>query len=462
MNAVRKAFIMPHPPIIVPGIGMGREKEAQKTIDGCLKAASETSAQKPETIIVISPHGSVFRDAICISTDAVLKGDFGGFGHKSIEFEYKNDTDLCEAIISEFINEGIPMVQNDKKSRRSYKLNSSLDHGALVPLYFINQKYNEYKLVHMAYGMLNPRELYRCGMAINRAVAAIGRNAVVIASGDLSHRLTYDAPSGYAPEGQKYDEFVVSCIAENKFLEFLDADSATREKAGECGHRSISMMLGVFEGRSCKTGVFSYEGPFGVGYMAASIEDSGTGTSVLKKYTNKKNNRNKRIKENESQYVKLARETIEEFVKTGKTHESSGPGSDRKGTFVSIKKNGILRGCIGTIGPTTDCIENEIIDNAIKAATKDPRFPPITEDELENLVISVDILFEAEKIDSRDMLDVKEYGVIVSKGYRRGLLLPNLEGVDTIDEQIRITLSKAEISPDEEYDLARFRVVRHK
>ncbi|MDX1358789.1 MAG: AmmeMemoRadiSam system protein A, partial [Clostridia bacterium] len=167
-------------------------------------------------------------------------------------------------------------------------------------------------------------------------------------------------------------------------------------------------------------------------------------------------------RENESPYVKLARDTIEHYVRTGLEPEKVRNGGERKGTFVSIKKNGRLRGCIGTTGPTEDCVENEIIDNAIKAATKDPRFPPITEEELPDLVISVDVLFPPEKIDSRDMLDVREYGVIVSKGFRKGLLLPNLEGIDTVDEQINIALQKGGISPDENFKMERFRVVRYK
>ena len=135
---------------------------------------------------------------------------------------------------------------------------------------------------------------------------------------------------------------------------------------------------------------------------------------------------------------------------------------NRAGTFVSLKEGGRLRGCIGTIQGVQTCIAREIIENAISAGVHDPRFPPVMEEELGNLTYSVDVLEEPEEIDSPKFLDVKRYGVIVSKGFRRGLLLPNLEGVDTVEEQIAIARQKAGIREDEEVKLERFEVVRHK
>ncbi|MEK6591060.1 MAG: AmmeMemoRadiSam system protein A [Nitrospinota bacterium] len=164
--------------------------------------------------------------------------------------------------------------------------------------------------------------------------------------------------------------------------------------------------------------------------------------------------------------VQLARETIELYIKTGKilsppsnlTDEMKG----RAGTFVSIKKYGELRGCIGTFSPTQPNIAAEVIQNAISAATRDPRFPSVTPEELDVLYISVDVLTEPEKISSPDELDPKRYGVIVSKGWRKGLLLPDLEGVNTVEEQISIARRKAGILPGEEVELMRFKVIRYK
>ena len=133
----------------------------------------------------------------------------------------------------------------------------------------------------------------------------------------------------------------------------------------------------------------------------------------------------------------------------------------RAGTFVSVKKEGRLRGCIGTIQAVHGSVAEEIIENAVSAAARDPRFSPIEPEELGRLAISVHVLGSTEKIDSKEELDVKRYGVIVTKGFRRGLLLPNLEGVDTVDEQIAIAKQKAGIREDEDAALERFEVVRH-
>lgn len=166
------------------------------------------------------------------------------------------------------------------------------------------------------------------------------------------------------------------------------------------------------------------------------------------------------------EYVKLAKDTIDTYIREGRkiTLPEGLPvemTTKKAGAFVSIHKNGNLRGCIGTILSTTDCIGEEIIQNAISASTADPRFPAITEEELSELDISVDVLGEPEDIASPAELDVKRYGVIVTKGFRRGLLLPDLEGVDTVEDQIAISKMKAGIGQEEEVKLQRFEVIRH-
>lgn len=135
--------------------------------------------------------------------------------------------------------------------------------------------------------------------------------------------------------------------------------------------------------------------------------------------------------------------------------------NERRGVFVSLKKEGELKGCIGTIGAITDNVAQEIIRNAISAATQDPRFPKVSKDELGYLDISVDILFEPEPCTLND-LNVSEYGVIVSTLDKRGLLLPNLDGINSVDEQIKIALEKAGINYNEDFLIERFKVERHK
>jgi AmmeMemoRadiSam system protein A len=164
--------------------------------------------------------------------------------------------------------------------------------------------------------------------------------------------------------------------------------------------------------------------------------------------------------------VKLAKETIESYVRHGKIPKPPSPLPEemqgRAGVFVSIHtRDGALRGCIGTIEPTRPNIAEEVIYNAIAAATRDPRFPPITPAELDDLVINVDVLSPPERVYSLDELDPKRYGVIVQSGWRRGLLLPDLEGVDTVEQQVDIARRKAGIGPREPVELYRFEVKRY-
>ena len=168
----------------------------------------------------------------------------------------------------------------------------------------------------------------------------------------------------------------------------------------------------------------------------------------------------------ESAYVKLARETIENYIKYGKiiTPPLSLPEemiNQKAGVFISLKKFGDLRGCIGTFMPTQENIAQEIIKNAISAAVDDSRFSPVNVSELEDLSISVDVLSAPEEVKDISQLDPKKYGVIVSSGYKKGLLLPDLEGVDTVEYQIEIAKRKAGIYPDEKVKLYRFEVKRY-
>lgn len=163
--------------------------------------------------------------------------------------------------------------------------------------------------------------------------------------------------------------------------------------------------------------------------------------------------------------VKLAKETVETYVREGRVpeaYEQSPEMEERAGVFVSLHKHGQLRGCIGTFEPTQQSVAEEIISNAVNSATRDPRFPPVAPSELDELEYNVDVLTQPEPVDDASQLDAKRYGVIVECGPRRGLLLPDLEGVDTVDRQIEICCLKAGIAPQEPVKLYRFEVKRYR
>ena len=470
MGKIISSYIFPHPPIIVPEVGRGREREAADTINAVKKAALKIAEEKPETIIITSPHAPLFQDYIYISTAPRLCGDFGRFGSGGVKLEFSNNVELVERIIRQSGKYGIHAGGLGDNIARKYGISRELDHGALVPLYFVRKEYKDFKLVHMSTAGLPLIGLYKFGKAVSAAVDELGDERVVfIASGDLSHRLSYDAPYGYSERGKEFDRMLVECVEKSDVESLLGIDGALCENAGECGLRSFVIMYGALDGRALKPEVYSYEGPFGVGYSVARIE-VGQPDPVWEKLDEikkKQNLRMEEIRKSESPHVSLARQALETYVKHGRIigipeNLPAGMLEERAGTFVSIKKHGQLRGCIGTTAPTRKNVAEEIIHNAISAGCRDPRFSPVEEDELGSLVYSVDVLKKPEPITSMEELDVKRYGVIVKSGMRSGLLLPDLNGVDTPEKQVAIALQKANIRPGEEYRMERFEVVRYK
>jgi AmmeMemoRadiSam system protein A len=235
------------------------------------------------------------------------------------------------------------------------------------------------------------------------------------------------------------------------------------ENAGECGYRSLVIMLGALDGTSYNTNIFSYEGPFGVGYLTAGFQPIEEAPSIFTELKQKQDEAVKKRRNQESLPVQLARTTLEKYIETGQAPAISGEfqtlQEQKAAAFVSLKKNGQLRGCIGTILPYHDNLAEEIVNNAVSAGTRDPRFAPVSSQELAQLVYSVDVLGQPEPC-TREELDPQKYGVIVSHGRKRGVLLPDLEGVDTVEQQLEIALQKADIPRGQKYEIERFEVTR--
>lgn len=454
-------FMLPHPPLIVPEIGRGKEKEIQKTIDSYEEIARRIGAYQPETVVILSPHQIMYADYFHISPGQTAKGDFGNFRAKDVKFEVSQDTafvkELCLIAEKRNLPAGV-MGEKDKK----------LDHGTMVPLYFVDKFLNNYQIVRVGLSGLPLVKHYELGECIKETAEKLGRKTVVIASGDLSHRLKEDGPYGYQAEGPVYDERIMEVMGTGNFAKLFDFSEKFCDKAGECGHRSFTIMAGVFDKMQVKAERLSYEGPFGVGYGVCAFTAAGENKerNFRQQFEEKERQRLSALREKEDEYVRIARRTIEKYVICGRKIEIPENLPEellkrRAGAFVSIKKEGQLRGCIGTIQATQNSLVEEIIENAVSAAVRDPRFSPIEPEELEFLTISVDVLGETEKISSPKELDTKRYGVIVTKGRKRGLLLPNLEGIDTVEEQIAIAKQKAGIGENENVELERFEVVRH-
>jgi aromatic ring-opening dioxygenase LigB subunit len=279
MGKIAARYIMPHPPIIVPEVGRGAEKDAQATIDAMRRAADEIAKEAPGTIVLSSPHAPFFSDYFYISGGERLSGDFSPFRAPEVYLELKNNLELAGKIQREANKEGISAGNLDEGMRERFRLSGRLDHGALVPLYYIDQVCKGFKLVHISTPFLPANELYGLGQCIARAAGELegDEKVVYVASADLSHRLTRSAPAGYSPRGAEYDEQLIDKLKKSAVEGILSTDPAFMEEAGECGTRSIMMMLGTMAGESIRTDVYSYEGPFGVGYMIAKVSEEGRG-----------------------------------------------------------------------------------------------------------------------------------------------------------------------------------------
>ena len=458
------AYMVPHPPLIIPQVGRGGEKDILETTNAYERVGEHIAKTAPETIVILSPHSVMYADYFHISPGSGSAGDFGRFGAPQVSFDVDYDTEFTDTLEDVLDQAGFPAGTKGQREKE-------LDHGTMVPLYFIRKHYKGGKIIRIGLSGLPLADHYKFGTFIKQVSEQLGRKTVIVASGDLSHKLKDYGPYGFAKEGPFYDEKIMEAASEADFGAMLEFDEEFLDKAAECGHRSFVIMAGTFDGMDIRSEVLSHQDVTGVGYGICIFEPVGENDSrrFLKVMADK-------IKSNESTpYVRLARAVIEKYVRTNKRLKFPNDlpeglledlpeeaTKDRAGAFVSVHENGMLRGCIGTIGPVQDSIVEEIISNAISAVSRDPRFERVREDELDLLEINVDILGKPEYIDGPDKLDVKRYGVIVSCGSRKGLLLPDLEGVDTVEDQIDIARRKGGISPTDDYKLQRFEVVRYK
>ncbi|ALB47423.1 AmmeMemoRadiSam system protein A [Clostridium beijerinckii] len=466
MENILGYYLMPHPPIIIPDIGKGEEKKIEETSLACNKIGREVADIKPDTIIIITPHATMFSDAISISDEEKISGDLSQFRCTNIKMDIPIDKEFNVKLGTACHVEGIPSVLVDLELLRRYNVNYELDHGSIVPLYFINKYYNDYKLVHITYSMIGDINLYKFGMEIKNIAEKLNRKAVIIASGDLSHKLKEEGPYSYSPYGELFDKALLGNLEKGDVLGAFNMNRTMISEAGQCGLNSVYILLGAMEDKEIKGELLSYQGTFGVGYGVMKLSRQQQDRNYLEELTKYKEEKLKAKLDESNTYVKLARENLNHYFSHGKSIEdiSNLPKellNERHGVFVSLKKFGNLRGCIGTIAPTTGSVGEEIIRNSIEAAMSDPRFPEVSEDEMDDIDIYVDVLMDSEPCNKED-LDPKKYGVIVSLGMRRGLLLPDLEGVNTVDEQLQIACDKANIDFDEDYKIERFEVVRYK
>jgi len=372
-----------------------------------------------DTFVIIGPSHTGRGEPLSIMTEGTWKTPLG---------EVEIDSELAEQILA-----------TSSHLTEDYRAHQ-YEHSIEVQLPLLQYFKSDIKLVPIVLAYSTGAIYKEIGREIARAIKELNKGVVIIASSDMTH---------YEPQesAQRKDNHAIEAMLD------LDEDELLRRvdklNISMCGCAPVASLISAakqlgataaelvrYQTSGDTTGDYSSV----VGYAGIII----TGMSPL---------------------ARLAKKTVETFVKEGKTpkpEELTPEMMEKAGVFVSIHKLDELRGCIGTFEPTKDNVAEEIIANAVSSATRDPRFPPVAPNELKDLEYSVDVLTKPEPIESKDQLDPKKYGVIVECGFRKGLLLPDLEGVDTVDYQIDICRQKAGIAPDEPIKLYRFEVKRHK
>jgi hypothetical protein len=412
-----------------------------------LKSFMVENAEKAEAVGVVMPHaGYIYSGAVAgaVVSHIQMKDTFiiTGPNHTgqgqplSIISSGSWMTPLGEARVDSVLAKKImalyPGLKEDTLAHQS-------EHSIEVQLPFLQYLKPDVKIVPIMLAVSDPVVLKALGLAIAQAVRETGREAVILASSDMSH---YESQK----IARQKDRQAIQAM-----LDLNPAELLKRVKDNNismCGYAPAAVMLWA----AAEMGALKAE--------LVKYQTSGDITRDMSSVVGYAGIAVKRL----SPLVKLAKEALEAYVKNGKVLEPTDltpEMQEQAGVFVCIKKSGELRGCIGTFEPTQKNVAEEIVDNAIGTAVRDPRFEPVEPAELKDLDYTVDVLTHPEPVKSKEELDARKYGVIVAAGYRRGLLLPDLEGVDTADQQIDICRQKGGIGPDEPVKLYRFEVKRY-
>ncbi|HZG52231.1 MAG TPA: AmmeMemoRadiSam system protein B [Pyrinomonadaceae bacterium] len=254
--------IAPHPPIMVPEVGREAAAEVRGSIEAMRELTARIIACGAETIIIVSPHAPLEARAFVAYHETELRGDFANFRAPQATVSAPLDAELLAALTSDAASHGYQLAP-----LQGYEL----DHGTTVPLYFLLRNGWRGRVVALGYSFLSNEDHVRFGECIGRAVEASGRAVAFVASGDLSHRLTPDAPAGHHPQAYLFDEEVVASINANAPDRIAAIDQNLRRLAGECGYRSMLVALGAQEAATRDCEVLHYEAPFGVGYLVAQL-----------------------------------------------------------------------------------------------------------------------------------------------------------------------------------------------
>ena len=254
--------IVPHPPIIIPNIGKGNLKKLENTIKSFEKIRKELIDNAIDTIFIISPHGIVQSESFTLNLSPEFFCDFKNFGDLETKKTWAGNIGLAHRI----------REQLETKAPLQMTTEHELDHGSAIPLLLLTKDLNNIKIIPLSYSGLNNEAHYKFGQLLKRELIFNKDRVAVIASGDLSHRITKDAPAGYSPKGKKFDKKLIDLLEKGKTDEILKMDHDLINEAGECGLKSILILLGIIDDIKHTPKLLSYEHPFGVGYLTMVFE----------------------------------------------------------------------------------------------------------------------------------------------------------------------------------------------
>ncbi len=455
--AIVAGIFMPHPTSIIPEVG------GDAALKGIEEEMTELShyiaSKKPDTLVVISAHAEGYRDYFQVFDGEVGIGSLASFGAHEVNFRLLYDKEFVRLLSAEASSVNFPAGTTGDRG-------SFLDYGTMVPLYFVQKAYSNFRLVRIGVSSLSLLDHYRLGKLIRSVSEKLRRKVIVIASGELSHHLSREGYFGYSEDGAKYEETACKILKTGNFLQLLTQNRFVLANAGECGNRSLCIMAGALDAQRLKVSHFLHVEHDGIGYATALYEVLGADASrsFEQLYLSKEAYEVVSEIAHAHPFTQLARKAIQVYVSEKARiaiPEETEFLSPAKPVFVTLKLHGSLHGCIGAIKPAQKNLGAEIIENAISTA-KDPRFPSLTRDDFPYLSVSVDILGALQRVHSIYKLDPKRYGLYLQCDKRHAFILPNQEGIETIEEQLEAAKRKAGVEYDDPLTLYRVPVTHYR
>jgi AmmeMemoRadiSam system protein A/AmmeMemoRadiSam system protein B len=442
------AVLMPHAPILVPEVGGERGGAARASVGAMRQAAERVMSFRPDSVALISPHSPRRPQAFGLWAGEHLRGSFDQFNAPGARVSLPNDMPLAREIAA----------GAGSRSLETWMIrDQTLDHGALVPLWFLAAAGWAGPTVVLSLSDPEDGGLDTLGQAIAAAARASRRRIAIVASGDMSHRLKAGAPCGFHPKARQFDDTFMALIRDGDYHGIANIAPALRELAAEDAVDSTVVAAAAVDWKAAGREVLNYEAPFGVGYgVAVLFADTFTPACAQPASTDAPDREGAILPGLARQSIKAALGGGSELPPPATTPYLSA----KRGVFVTLReRNGKLRGCAGTIHPGCDNIVAETWRSARLAAFQDSRFEPVQARELPNLHIDVSVLHSMETISSAAELDPARYGVIVStEDGRRALLLPGIAEITTSEQQLSFVRKKGWIGPREPVQMQRFQV----